>query len=221
MTAQTARPRNATPTALRLTAAEILQTHEAGGRDNPWAIIAAHLRNNWIKPGTFLACVAGHGSGVIAPFSAPGETDIKADAVAQARGNLIWYPSAWIVTSEGAERVFDLPEMTGEIYPSGYDGRHRTYTRDVLPFDALPAYVHGGPALVALPGWATSSTSGTGIDGYRVNIRRVDADGRTIDRHELDGTTYPTLHDADRVMYDAGAVGFFVQESDRLMYGLH
>lgn len=71
--------------------------------DHMWWVIAQHLANRWIRPGSYLATVA-HEGRQLAPFSW-GDHDTAEAAAEQVRGNLAYYAHGWVVTSIGAFEV--------------------------------------------------------------------------------------------------------------------
>ncbi len=115
--------------------------------------------------------------------------------------------------------------LVGEVY----DGRYRVYTHTSgVPYGALPPWLDGGPARVAIGDWNVSqrswcrwmSTPGTVPSGPPIILnvtRRVDGQ---LERHPLDGTGYDSAEDADRATYDAGLIGFMVYEKNAASYGL-
>lgn len=107
--------------------------------------------------------------------------------------------------------------------------RYRLYTVEHLPFGALPSYRDGGPAKVALPGWAVStstvsrlfSSSEVVADGtVTLNLRQYQPDTFDYTPHALDKTTYPTQADADRASYEVGASAYMVYDRDAADWGL-
>lgn len=117
--------------------------------------------------------------------------------------------------------VHTVPPMHGEIHPGGYDGRYRLYTVEHLPFDALPAYVDGGPAKVVLYRWATSTTFPTYVEGGGCTLDvTLNVSGPDGFRHPLDGTVYATIRDAEQAVYEAGATAFMVYEREAARFGL-
>jgi hypothetical protein len=131
------------------------------------------------------------------------------------------------------ERALGAPALHGIVHEDGYDGRYRLYTSNHLSFDALPAYDEGGPRTAPIDGWTVSTTiTSIGLPGHAVSAN----DGRvtvgahrggfpgskyTPERHELDGTDYPTQRDAERALYEAGLTAFMVYERDAARYGLN
>lgn len=101
-----------------------------------------------------------------------------------------------------------LPEPADEQpTPASMRRTYRLQTVADVPFGHYPDWDNGGPALVVVDGWGTSLSHGDGIDGYRVNAYRVPWTG---ERHELDGTCYPTRELADKAKYDAGLIAYMV-----------
>lgn len=85
------------------------------GYRRPWSIMAAHLRNDWIAPGTYVGCVLGI-DGTIAPmFGAEG--DDLVDVAHPVRVNVLAgnYREAWIVTRDGATLIAVSPTRAAEI----------------------------------------------------------------------------------------------------------
>jgi hypothetical protein len=111
------------------------------------------------------------------------------------------------------------PDLHG-FTNTDYDGRYRIYTiASGIAFDSVPAYDQGGPASVAFGDWNVSTTHSSDRPGvYTLKVWRGDAFKPT--RHQLDGTDYPTLRDADRAAYDAGVTGFMVYEKHAFRYWL-
>lgn len=112
--------------------------------------------------------------------------------------------------------------------------RYRLYAREHIDFDALPSYHDGGPAMVVINGYQTSTSNLSGFssaaalsadDGkYTLNLSKpVRGPGGGIagfDKHALDGTKYDTAREASRAAYDAGALAFMVYERNAAKWGL-
>jgi hypothetical protein len=108
-----------------------------------------------------------------------------------------------------------LPPLLG-------DGRYRLFTATHAPFDTFPPPPHPRPALVTVDPWGVSyahlnrlfsSPSVVAADDGLVTLHAYRPDGpRRLIHHELDGTRYPTVRDAQRAAYDAGLLAFMVYE---------
>lgn len=129
------------------------------------------------------------------------------------------------------------PDLHGDVWESGYDGRYRLYTIEHVPFGTFPAYTDGGPSRVTYNGWGVSSSSLDRVLSSRdviaqddgkvtLNISRYHGpvcgpyDPALIEKHPLDGTKHATQHDADQAAYEAGCLAYMVYEKDRARYGL-
>lgn len=114
-----------------------------------------------------------------------------------------------------------LPPLQGVCSPT-YDGRYRLYTVDHLPFDALPAYSDGGPAMVAVGEWCVSYVVDHSTDwACTLKVyRAAGAAGTADEHHPLYGATYTDIRDAERAAYEAGALAFAVYERDASRWDL-
>ena len=111
-----------------------------------------------------------------------------------------------------------LPEAEGHK-GSDFDGRYRLYTvASGIDFDVMPTVAEGGPALVTVSGWRIVYSTSSDRDGYTLGAWRGDP-FQPI-RHQLDGTEYPTLRDAERAAWAAGLAGFMVYETRAFWLGL-
>jgi hypothetical protein len=120
-------------------------------------------------------------------------------------------------------RTLTIPVLRGKHYDAGnHDGRYRLWTHaDGLDFHALPAYEDGGPAMVVIDGWCTSTMSPTDDPDLPHEFsahRGITTD--SAEYHPLHGTRYATRQESDWAAYDAGLLGFYVKESDHTRYGL-
>lgn len=114
----------------------------------------------------------------------------------------------------------DLIPATQGTVSEHYDGRYRLYTVDVLPFDAVPTWAGGGPALVAHTSWGVSQSTGAHIEGARLNVYRYPGQTGWGERHPLDGTLYPDCDQAHRAAYEAGALAFMIYNKEAPRWGL-
>lgn len=130
------------------------------------------------------------------------------------------------------------PDLQGEQWASGYDGRHRLYTHEHIAFDALPDYREGGPATVTNGDWSMSVSSvcvalsspsvaaealANPATRYTLNASRdghYEAGRYVSERHPLDGTTYASDRAARRAAFDAGIIAYMVYERDAARLGL-
>lgn len=80
----------------------------------------------------------------------------------------------------------------------------------------------GVPPLVVVAAWAVSYSivAGQPVVLHARTISTAPATaGETLTRHALDGTTYPTMADAQRAAFDAELIGFKVNDFDAARYG--
>ncbi len=122
-----------------------------------------------------------------------------------------------------------LPPVHGDNTPH-YDGRYRLWTINEIPFDRLPD--DGGPALVVIDGWCVSypslckwmsSPSVAEADDGKVTLtafRPISDNPYRSERHELDGTKYDAVRDAQCAAYEAGLLAFMLYLKDEQHYGI-
>lgn len=91
---------------------------------------------------------------------------------------------------------------------------HLVTFADGLPFDALPEYTDGGPSMVTVGGWCTSTTSGSHIDGVILGAHKpaeFSRDGQKVE-HPLHGAAFPNRTAARRAAYEAGLIQFMIYD---------
>ncbi|MBQ1048458.1 hypothetical protein KBX50_08265 [Micromonospora sp. C51] len=121
------------------------------------------------------------------------------------------------LAADARRQPASVPELKGER-TSHRDGRYRVYTREHLPFDALP---EGHPGALVSLDWSVAVTreGRCGEYTYAVGAVRL-VDGKDLVQHALEGTPCESYRDGYRIAYEAGLLGFMVYEYDAARYGL-
>lgn len=116
--------------------------------------------------------------------------------------------------------TYTLPTLSGNLR-----GGRRVFTRDHgVTFDELTKnYPHA--ATVVLTGWSTSYSSlcralsspeVVAQDDRKVTLSLRRMENGVWVNHSLNGVKYDSRHAARRAAFDAGALGVWVYENDRL-----
>ena len=97
------------------------------------------------------------------------------------------------------------------------EGLSARYVRDVetvtLGIESLPwlgQRAYGGASTVASSSWAVSYASSSKEPGYELSaFRFAEPSGSQFERHDLDGTRYDTIDEAQSAAYGAGLIAYF------------